>query len=76
MRWDKARALLFLVAGWAARPQDVFYAGDDVTDECVFEALAEGFTVKVGDGPTAARYIAADPDEIYRFVRVLIDESS
>ena len=37
------------------------YLGDDVTDEDGFRALAaDDVTVKVGDGPTAARYRVAD----------------
>ena len=40
----------------------VFYAGDDVTDERAFAALEPtDMTVKVGPGPTAARYRVAGP---------------
>lgn len=40
----------------------VFYAGDDVTDERAFAALEpQDVTVKVGPGPTAARHRVADP---------------
>jgi trehalose 6-phosphate phosphatase len=40
------------------------YLGDDRTDEDGFRALgsADDVTVKVGEGPTAARYRVADPD--------------
>ena len=35
----------------------VLCAGDDVTDEAMFEALPEtAWTIKIGDGPTAARF--------------------
>jgi trehalose 6-phosphate phosphatase len=38
------------------------YLGDDVTDEDGFRALApDGVTVKIGDGPTDARFRVADP---------------
>ena len=41
------------------------YLGDDVTDEDAFRALdADDVTVKVGDGPTAARYRVADPPAV------------
>lgn len=40
----------------------VFYAGDDVTDERAFARLEpRDVTVKVGPGPTAARHRLADP---------------
>ena len=40
----------------------VFYAGDDTTDEDAFEALRDqnAFTIKVGQGPSGARYSVAD----------------
>jgi trehalose 6-phosphate phosphatase len=56
---DKGSALLRLrdEVGAAA----AVYLGDDVTDEDAFQALPDGdVTVKVGDGPTAARYRVAD----------------
>jgi len=38
------------------------YLGDDVTDEDGFRALgADDVSVKIGEGPTAARYRVADP---------------
>jgi trehalose 6-phosphate phosphatase len=38
------------------------YLGDDVTDEDGFRALADDdVTIKVGEGPTAARHRVADP---------------
>lgn len=40
----------------------VFFAGDDVTDERAFGSLEpQDVTVKVGPGPTAARHRVADP---------------
>lgn len=43
----------------------VFYAGDDVTDEDVFNDLRPGDVgCKVGDGPTAAAHRVADPDAV------------
>jgi trehalose 6-phosphate phosphatase len=43
----------------------VFYAGDDVTDEDAFAALApDDLGVKSGPGPTEAAFRVAGPDEI------------
>ncbi|MCO7219122.1 trehalose-phosphatase [Klenkia sp. PcliD-1-E] len=43
----------------------VLYLGDDVTDEDAFRALAaDGTTVKVGDGETAAQLRVADLDGV------------
>jgi trehalose 6-phosphate phosphatase len=43
----------------------VVFAGDDRTDESVFESLGEGDVgIKVGPGPTAAGHRLAGPDEV------------
>jgi trehalose 6-phosphate phosphatase len=57
---DKGGALRRLRAELGAA--GVIYLGDDVTDEDGFRALgADDVTIKIGDGPTAARYRVADP---------------
>ena len=56
---DKGTALRRLVAELGASA--AMYLGDDVTDEDGFRALRpDDLTVKIGDGPTAARYRVAD----------------
>jgi trehalose 6-phosphate phosphatase len=56
---DKGTALRRLVAESGASA--AMYLGDDVTDEDGFRALRpDDLTVKVGDGPTAARHQVAD----------------
>lgn len=43
----------------------LLYAGDDVTDERAFATLRDDdVTVKVGPGPTRARFRVASPDEV------------
>ncbi len=50
------------------------YLGDDVTDEDGFRALGpDGVTVKVGEGPTDARYRVADVDGVLALLNRLAD---
>lgn len=60
----------------------VFYAGDDVTDEHGFAALAANdtedrtarrLTVRVGDGETAAQHRVADEHELVEVFQALLD---
>jgi trehalose 6-phosphate synthase/phosphatase len=73
--WNKgtaARWILSRVLGPDALEQAcVIYAGDDRTDEDVFDALPDpAVTIKVGAHvlPTAARYHLRGADEVARFV--------
>ncbi|AXH97366.1 trehalose-phosphatase [Ornithinimicrobium avium] len=59
----------------------VFYAGDDVTDEQGFEALAQDpdaaraarrLTVRVGDGETAAQFRVADEPGLVGVLRAVL----
>ena len=57
---DKGTALRRLRAELGAG--GALYLGDDVTDEDGFRALGpDDVTIKVGDGPTVARYRVSDP---------------
>jgi trehalose 6-phosphate phosphatase len=50
------------------------YLGDDVTDEDGFRALGpDDVTVKVGEGPTDARYRVADLDGVLALLHRLGD---
>lgn len=56
--WDKGRAMLLMMRRKAPGAAAA-YVGDDRTDEDVFRRLGRGaFTVKVGPGPSRARWRA------------------
>jgi trehalose-phosphatase len=51
----------------------VVFVGDDRTDEEVFAALGDdGCSIRVGPGPTAARFRLAGPPEVLSFLEGLI----
>jgi len=53
----------------------VVFVGDDRTDEEVFEQLVrdgDGCSVRVGPGPTTARFRLAGPPEVLAFLQALI----
>ena len=63
-----ARAL-----GASAQPVQALVVGDDRTDEDMFLAAPAGtVTVRVGPGPTAARYRIADPAAVRTLLRSLL----
>ncbi|GIG27713.1 trehalose-phosphatase [Cellulomonas marina] len=74
---DKGKAVLALVRELGARA--AVYAGDDVTDENAFRALAgaadevRGLTVKVGPGSTVAAHRLADPEAVATALTALAD---
>lgn len=64
------------IADLAVEAEGVIYVGDDVTDETVFESLGPAdIGVKVGPGPTAARYRVDDVAGVVDLLR-LIDLAS
>lgn len=68
---DKGSAARF----WLDKKQWPFIlaAGDDVTDEMLFQAVpAEAWSVKVGDGATAARTRVASQPEFIRLLESLV----
>jgi trehalose 6-phosphate phosphatase len=68
---DKGSAVSRLAAELGAA--GVLYLGDDVTDEDAFRALPEpAVTVKVGGGPTAARYRVDDLAGVHAVLERLV----
>jgi trehalose 6-phosphate phosphatase len=69
---DKGSALRRLGAELGAAA--TLYLGDDLTDEDAFRALGAGdVTVKIGEGPTDARYRVADTVAAVALLRRLAD---
>jgi trehalose 6-phosphate phosphatase len=74
---DKGSALARIQEHTAAmaegRPLTTLFVGDDVTDEAAFEVLTgEDIGVKVGPGPTAARFAVEDQEEVAPMLRRLL----
>lgn len=74
---DKGQALVSLRDSLGV--SSTMYAGDDTTDEDAFNALADhpsrgmDFTVKVGDGPTAASHRVGSPAAVASLLHALAD---
>ena len=60
---SKASAIERIMQFEAFSGREILYAGDDFTDEAAFAWVNEhgGVSIKVGDGPTVARYRTASP---------------
>lgn len=69
---SKGQALLALAHRLGRSP--LVFLGDDVTDEDAFELMDAGdVSVRVGEGPTVARYRLAGPDAVGRLLTCLCD---
>ncbi|MBI4563511.1 MAG: trehalose-phosphatase [Planctomycetes bacterium] len=76
LRWDKGRAVLWLLQATNLGGPEVLavYIGDDLTDEDAFRALADrGIGIIVREEPrrTEARYALENPEEVGRFLGAL-----
>ena len=68
----KGQAVARALGAWA-RPVPALVVGDDRTDEDMFDAApADAITVRVGPGPTAARWRVADPNAVRALLRTLL----
>jgi trehalose-phosphatase len=82
--WDKGKVVKILMercggGGQKSVPLPV-YIGDDLTDEDAFRAIEDyggGISVFVGggDSPSSARYFLLSPDEVARFLSLLLEET-
>jgi trehalose 6-phosphate phosphatase len=71
---DKGLALLALRAEAPFAGRRPVFVGDDRTDEDAFVAIARsgGYGIKVGDGPTAARYRCAGVADVHAWLRASV----
>jgi trehalose 6-phosphate phosphatase len=78
--WHKGKAVLWLLETLGLDGPEVLplYIGDDVTDEDAFRALkGRGIGILVRDGhpaDTTASFSLAGPDEVRRFLEMLVSE--
>lgn len=72
---DKGEALK-RIAGCLGIPRSaVLYLGDDATDEAAFRAIPNGISVSIGPSrPSAAHWMARDPDDVRQLLAWLADQ--
>lgn len=69
---DKGRAIGRLRGAAATAADTVVFLGDDVTDETVFAVLGPNDVgIKIGDGPSGARYRIGTPEDAVAALEVL-----
>jgi trehalose 6-phosphate synthase/phosphatase len=70
---NKGEVVKRLMAAWA-NPNFVFAAGDDRTDEDLFERLqSDAWTVHVGPGPTRASYVVSDFEGLRQVLKLFAE---
>jgi trehalose-phosphatase len=70
--WNRDSAAQWILERAGRTGAMVFYLGDDPANEDAFAALADGVTVKVGNGAeTAAGYQVGGPPDVRRFLEWL-----
>jgi trehalose-phosphatase len=70
--WNKGSAVRFLFGRMRALRPAVVCAGDDATDEDMFDAVPGAISIRVGaPGTTRARYFVNGPQEMQRFLQIL-----
>jgi trehalose 6-phosphate phosphatase len=73
VQWNKGEGVLWIRRELGLESALEVYIGDDTTDEDAFERLPEGFTIRIGAGPTAARYRLADTEEVALLLKNVLD---
>jgi trehalose 6-phosphate phosphatase len=78
--WDKGKVVKMLVRRHREGGLLPIYLGDDLTDEDGFRAIknyGSGISVFVGEGdsPSSASYFLQSPDEVARFLSLMLEET-
>jgi trehalose-phosphatase len=80
--WDKGKVVKILMEKSGGRKDTPLpvYLGDDLTDEDAFKFIEDygrGISIFVGAGgpPSSARYFLQSPDEVARFLGLLLEET-
>jgi trehalose 6-phosphate phosphatase len=82
--WDKGKVVKIMMEKCGGGEQKggllPVYIGDDLTDEDAFRAIEDykgGISVFVGggDSPSSARYFLGSPDEVARFLSLLLEDT-
>lgn len=73
---DKGKAITTFLEAVPFQLRKPVFVGDDVTDEAAFEVVnaEKGISIKVGDGPTKARYRLADSASVRSWLECLTDQ--
>ena len=75
LAWANKGEVVALAGGPAARRRTSGWrSGDDRTDEDLFDRLrGEAWTIRVGEGPSSARYSVDTPAQVRSFLGRLVD---
>jgi len=63
--WDKGSAVRWIRQELGLDGAEVVYVGDDSSDEDAFAVLPNAITVKIGEPPTHASYVAESPIQVW-----------
>lgn len=71
---NKGFAIARIMASSSFSGKTPVYIGDDITDEAAFKAVNEmaGYSIKVGNEETAARYALRDVENVHMWLRKLM----
>jgi trehalose 6-phosphate synthase/phosphatase len=75
--WANKGEVLERLQSGCADPDFIFAAGDDRTDEDLFERLqTDAWTIHVGPGPTRASYVVMDFESLRRILKMFAESGN
>jgi len=75
--WANKGEVLARLESVCANPDFIFAAGDDRTDEDLFERLqTDAWTIHVGSGPTRASYVVMDFESLRRILKLFAESGN